>query len=66
MTYTLAASITSVIAKAKLANNRRLNSMALTQSEISCCEKAVARGLMTKHSARFHGYGYVALYELAA
>lgn len=60
-----ASSITAVIASAKLANNNRLNSMAMTASEISCAEKAVARGLMTKHFARFPGFGMVALYELA-
>lgn len=58
-------SITSVIASAKLANNKRLNSMAMTPGEIRCAEKAVERGLMTKHFARFPGFGYVALYQLA-
>ena len=59
------ASISSVIAAAKLANNRRLNSLALTGSQISCAEKAVARGLMTKHFSKFPGFGMVAMYELA-
>lgn len=57
-------SITSVIASAKLANNKRLNSMAMTPGEIRCAEKAVARGLMTTHNAYFPGYGYVKMFEL--
>jgi hypothetical protein len=58
-------SITSVMASAKLSNNRRLNSMAMTPGAIRCAEKAVARGLMTKHFAHFPGFGMVAMYEIA-
>jgi hypothetical protein len=58
-------SISSVIESAKLANNGRLNSLAMTPGAIRCAEKAVARGLMTKHFASFPGFGMVALYEIA-
>jgi hypothetical protein len=53
----LGSSITQVIDKAKATNNLRLNSMAMTPSEISCAEKAVARGLMVKKTVNVHSYG---------
>lgn len=59
------ASISSVIASAKLSNNGRLNSLAMTQSELRCAEKAVARGLMKMWHAEFPGYGYVKLFSIA-
>ena len=58
------ASISSVIASAKASNNGRLNSMAMTQAQIRCAEKAVERGLMKMWHARFPGYGYVKLYSV--
>jgi hypothetical protein len=58
-------SISSVIESAKLANNGRLNSLAMTPGAIRCAEKAVARGLMTMHHAHFPGFGMVKLFSLA-
>ena len=57
-------SISSVIEEAKLANNKRLNSMAMSEAQVRCAEKAVARGLMTAHTARMPGFGFVKLYQL--
>ena len=63
---TTAASISSVMDAAKAANNKRLITFAMTPSQIRCAEKAVARGLMTKHFMRFPGFDMVAAYQLAA
>lgn len=62
----IATSIATVIAQAKASNNGRLNALAMTAGEVRCAEKAVARGLMTKHFANFPGFGPSALYALAA
>lgn len=61
-----ATSISSVIAQALASNNHRLNSLAMTAGEKRCAEKAVERGLMTKHHASFPGYGPVLMYELTS
>lgn len=55
------ASISSVMKKARASNNGRLNSMALTASEIRCAKKAVERGLLKSWHAKFPGFGYVEL-----
>jgi hypothetical protein len=57
-------SISSVIESAKLANNKRLLSMAMSPSELRCAEKAVARGLMSKHYMMMPGFGAVWAYQL--
>lgn len=59
MTFT---SISSVIASAKAANNGRLLTLSMTAGEVRCAEKAVARGLMTKHHMTFPGFGAVWAY----
>ena len=59
-------SITKIIEEAKLANNGRLNSMAMTGPQKRAAEKAVERGAMTKHFATFPGYGGVWMYQLTA
>jgi len=61
-----ATSIATVIAQAQASNNGRLNSLAMTAGEIRCAEKAVARGLMTKHFATMPGYGPVSFFQLVA
>ena len=58
-------SITEVAAQAKATNNGRLLSFAMTEPQKRAAEKAVARGLMTKHHMKFPGFGYVACYALA-
>lgn len=58
-------SITEVTAKAKLSNNGRLLSFAMTEPQKRAAEKAVGRGLMTKYHMKFPGFGYVACYALA-
>ena len=55
-------SITQVIADAKAANNGRLVALSMTEQQKRLAEKAVARGLMTKHFMEFPGFGFVAAY----
>ncbi len=61
-------SITEIVAAAKLANNGRLLTSAMTGPQIRAAEKAVARGLMTKHAMPFPGYGpfFIFAYQIAA
>lgn len=59
-------SITRIMAKAEEANNKRLNSMSMTQSEMRVADKAVERGLMSMHFADFPGFGFVKMYKIKA
>ena len=56
----------TALESAKLANNGRLIEIAMTDVEKRGAEKAVARGLMTKHSMKMPGWGYVNAYQLVA
>ena len=56
-------SITSIMQKAALANNKRLISLSMTGAEIRMAEKAVERGLMTKYSMNFPGFKFVPVYQ---
>ncbi len=58
-------SITEIVATAKAANNNRLIALAMTEPQKRAAEKAVVRGLMTKHHMKFPGFGFVAAYEVA-
>lgn len=58
-------SISAVIARAAASNNGRLNGLAMTATEKRCADKAVERGLMTRHHATWPGYREVVMYELA-
>lgn len=58
-------SITSIIADAKASNNGRLIALAMNDGQVRAAEKAVARGLMTKHTVMWPGYGAVASYSIA-
>lgn len=57
---------TQILARAAAANNRRLNSLAMTGDERRAAEEAVKAGLMTMHHARWPGYGMVKLYQARA
>lgn len=59
-----AASISSIVAKAKASNNGRLNSLALNASEIRVAEKAVARGLLKSYGVEWPGFGYAKMFSI--
>lgn len=56
----------TALESAKLSNNGRLMETAMNAVEKRGAEMAVARGLMTKHSMKMPGWGYVTAYQLAA
>lgn len=60
-----AASISSIIAMAKASNNGRLNSLALTASEIRVAENAVSRGLMKSWGVEWPGFGCATMFSIA-
>ena len=63
---TLINPIKTALESAKLANNGRLIEIAMTDIEKRGAEKAVARGLMTKHFMYMPSKGYFAAYQLTA
>jgi len=58
-------SMSQVLDSAKLANNKRLLSIAMNPAEIRAAEKAVARGLMSKYYMTMVGFGIIFAYQLA-
>ena len=57
-------SIDSIIASARLANNGRLLSTAMTGKEIEAAEQAVTQNLLKKYKLRMAKWGYVTAYQL--